>query len=54
MIIFKRINEKCTIGQENAVVERHEEQFVQQQVSAVLTTIFSAGKRTGHTLKQCD
>jgi len=36
------------------IAERHEEQLVQQQMSAVLTTIFSARKELPILFKQCD
>ena len=51
------MNEKCTTGrtgQENGIAERHEEQLVQQQMSAMLTTIFSARKELPILFKQCD
>jgi len=43
-MIFKHVNEKCTTDQDNGMVERHKEQPVKQRMSAMLMTLFSAGK----------
>jgi len=43
-------------GQENGVAERHEEQLVQQRISAMLTTIFilSQKRASPFSSNNCD
>jgi len=50
------MNEKCTTNQENCIAERHKEEWLlQQRMSAMLTTLFSAARKELHILfKQCD
>jgi len=44
------MSEKCTTGQDNGMEEHCKEQLVQQQMSAMLTALFSAGKEQQHDL----
>ena len=51
---FKHINENCTTDQQNGKVEGHKEQLVQQRMSAMLTTLFSARIELAILFKQRD
>jgi len=46
------MNEKCMTDQDNGMAQRHREQPVQQRMSAMLTTLFSAGKELTVLFKQ--
>jgi len=48
------MNEKCTTDQDNGTAQCHREQPVQQRMSAMLMTLFSAGKELTILFKQCD
>jgi len=39
------MNEKCTIDQDNSMAQCHREQPVQQRMSAMLMTLFTARKK---------
>jgi len=45
------MNEKCTTDQDNGMAESHKEQPVQQRMSAMLMTLFTARKKANHTLQ---
>ena len=45
------MNEKCTTDQDNGTAERHREQPVQQRMSAMLMTLFTARKEANHILQ---